>query len=109
MLLEEKIPKEVHEVSVVDPLFIERYIREIPNILSDSAIPKQVSNSFRCKNTGFTGGVFNDSSMVDVGFGRKDIFACFPGEEFNLVKDEEVPNLAPKPVLTGVMGCFCQN
>ena len=47
--------------------------------------------------------------MVEVGYGRKDIFACFPGEEFNLVMDVEVPNLAPKPVLTGVMGCFCQN
>ena len=46
MLLEEQIPKEVHEVSVVDPDFIERYIREIPNILSDSAILEQVSNSF---------------------------------------------------------------
>ena len=108
VLLEKKMPKEVHEVSVVDPVFIERYVREIPNILSDSAIPEQVSNSFSCKNVGFTSGVFNDSSMVEVGFGRKDIFACFLGDEFNLVRDVEVPNLAPKPVLTGVMGCFCQ-
>ena len=46
VLLEEQIPKEVPEVSVVDPVFIERYIREIPNILSDSAILEQVSNSF---------------------------------------------------------------
>ena len=37
------------------------------------------------------------------------IITCFPGEEFNLVMDVEVPNLAPKPVLTSVMGCFCQN
>lgn len=109
VLLEEQIPKEVHEVSVVDLVFIKRYIREIPNILSNSAILEQVSNSFRCRNTGFTSGVFSDLSMVEVGFSRKDIFACFPGEEFNLVKDEEVPNLAPKSVLTGVMGFFCQN
>lgn len=70
MLLEKQMPKEFHEVPMVDSGFIEQYIRKVPHILSDNAVPEQVSHNLRCKSASFTSGVVNDSSMVEVGFGR---------------------------------------
>ena len=64
------MPKEVHKVPVVESIFIKRYVREVPYFFSDSAIPEQVPNGLWCKSVGFTGGVVNDSFMVEVGFGR---------------------------------------
>ena len=64
--------------------------------------------SLQCKSAGFTGGVVNDSSMVKVGFGRKNVFARFPCKEFDLVWHVKVSKLAPKSGLLNVMGSVCQ-